>query len=438
MDWDQLLDESVRYLQEYIRIPTINPPGNEIEGAKFFKKIFDRESIPSQVFEPSAGRGSILATLKGNGKKKSILLLNHIDVVPAEKERWEVDPFEGVIKDGHLYGRGSLDDKSMGIIEMMAVLILKRERIPLKRDVLFFAAADEETGGGLGVRWGMENIPALKKSECALNEGGYILINEAADADRYEISNGQKVIFQLQLKTEGTSGHASMPTPDNPNVKLLRTLGEVTKWETPFKIIPMVREYFSKVAPKQSPEDRPFYQDIEKGLGNPAFAKKITSNPIYNAMVRDTVVLTVLQGGSKANVIPSESSATFDCRLIPGTSKEEFLKEIKKRLGDGVEIKVLAESQSILPSPLGTDLYKAIQKFASENDPGCPVVPLLLPGATDSRFLRDKGVIAYDFCPFRLSEKDLLRVHGNNERVALENLKFGMRMLVETIKEVAV
>jgi acetylornithine deacetylase/succinyl-diaminopimelate desuccinylase-like protein len=437
MDWEKLLEEATRYLQEYIRIQTVNPPGNEIEGANFFKKIFEKESIPYQIFEPSPGRGSILATLKGNGNKKSILLLSHIDVVPAEKQRWEVDPFAGVIKDGYLYGRGTLDDKFMGIIEMMALLIVKREGIPLKRDILFFATADEETGGGLGVKWGMENISALRESEFALNEGGYILINEAGVADRYELSNGQKVIFQLQLKMEGTSGHASMPTPDNPNVKLLHALEGVTKWETPFKILPMVKEYFSKIAPKQSPEDRPLYEDIEKALDNPAFAKKLTSNPIYNAMVRDTVVLTVLQGGSKANVIPSESSATFDCRLIPGTSKEEFLKEIKRRLGDGVEIKALAESQSILPSPLDTDLYKAIQKFAAGNDPGCPVVPLLLPGATDSRFLRDKGIIAYDFCPFRLTEKDLLKVHGNNERVALENLKFGTRMLVEILKDIA-
>ena len=437
MDWDQLLEEATRYLQEYIRIQTVNPPGNEIEGANFFERIFEKESVPYQIFEPSPGRGSILATLKGNGKKKSVLLLSHIDVVPAEKGRWEVDPFAGVIKDGYLYGRGTLDDKFMGIIEMMAVLILKRQRIPLKRDILFFATADEEMGGGLGVKWGMENIPALKESEFALNEGGYILINEAGVADRYEISSGQKVIFQLQLKTEGTSGHASMPTPDNPNVKLLRALGEVTKWETPFKILPMVKEYFSKIAPKQSPEDRPFYEDIEKGLKNPAFARKLTSNPIYNAMVRDTVVLTVLQGGSKANVIPSESSATFDCRLIPGTSKEDFLEEIKRRSGEGVEIKALAESQSILPSPLDTDLYKAIQKSAAQNDPGCPVVPLLLPGATDSRFLRDKGMIAYDFCPYRLTEKDLLRVHGNNERVALDNLRFGMKMMVEILKEIA-
>jgi acetylornithine deacetylase/succinyl-diaminopimelate desuccinylase-like protein len=437
MDWDQLLEEATRYLQEYIRIQTVNPPGNEIEGANFFERIFEKEAVPYQIFEPSPGRGSILATLKGNGKKKSVLLLSHIDVVPAEKGHWEVDPFAGVIKDGYLYGRGTLDDKFMGIIEMMAVLILKRQGIPLKRDILFFATADEEMGGGLGVKWGMENIPALKESEFALNEGGYILINEAGVVDRYEISSGQKVIFQLQLKTEGTSGHASMPTPDNPNLKLLRALGQITKWETPFKILPMVKEYFSKIAPKQSPEDRPFYEDIEKGLKNPAFARKLTSNPIYNAMVRDTVVLTVLQGGSKANVIPSESSATFDCRLIPGTSKEDFLNEIKRRSGEGVAIKALAESQSILPSPLDTDLYKAIQKSASQNDPGCPVVPLLLPGATDSRFLRDKGMIAYDFCPYRLTEKDLLRVHGNNERVALDNLRFGMKMMVEILKEIA-
>jgi acetylornithine deacetylase/succinyl-diaminopimelate desuccinylase-like protein len=438
MNWDQLLDEAIRHLQEYLRIQTVNPPGNEIEGAKFFKKVFEKESIPYQIFEPSPGRGSLLATLKGSGKKKPILLLSHMDVVPVEKERWEVDPFAGIIKDGYLYGRGTLDDKSMGIIEMMALIVLKREKISLKRDLLFFASADEEAGGKWGVQWAMDNIPALKESEFALNEGGYILINEAGVADRYEISNGQKVIYQLQLKTEGTSGHASMPTPDNPNVKLLRALEGVTKWETPFKILLMVKEYFSKIAPKQSSEDRPFYEDIEKGLNNPNFAKRLTSNPIYNAMVRDTVVLTVLQGGSKANVIPSESTATFDCRLIPGTSKEEFLKEIKRRLGDGIEIKALAESQSLLPSPLDTDLFQAIQKFASKNDPDCAVVPLLLPGATDSRFLRDKGIIAYDFCPSRLTEKDLMRVHGNNERVALENLRFGMRMMVEILKEVAI
>jgi len=437
MDWNQLLDEAIKHLQEYLRIQTINPPGNEVEGAKFFKKIFDGESVPCELFEPSPGRGNLLATLKGNGEKHPILLLNHMDVVPVEKGGWEVDPFASIIKDGYLYGRGTLDNKSMGIVEMMALLILKREGIPLKKDILFFAAADEETGGRWGIQWAIENIPLLRKSEYALNEGGYVILNESGVPDRYEISNGQKVILQLKLKAEGTSGHGSMPHSDNPNVKLVKALDALIKWETPYNILPMVKEYFSKMAPKQPPDERKFFEDIEMGLSDLSFSIWLTSNPIYNAMVRDTISLTILQAGSKANVIPSESTATLDCRLIPGSSKENFLKRLQGKLGDEIEVEVISESQSYPPSPLNTDLFKAIQKYAAENDPNCPVIPLLLPGATDSRFLREKGVITYDFCPFRLTEKDMLRIHGNNERIAVENLRFGMRMMVDILKEIA-
>jgi acetylornithine deacetylase/succinyl-diaminopimelate desuccinylase-like protein len=437
MDWDKLLHEATRHLQEYIRIQTVNPPGNEIQGARFFKRIFDAERIPCQVFEPSPGRGSILASLKGNGKKKPILLLNHIDVVPAEKEHWKVDPFAGTIQDGYLYGRGALDDKSMGIIEMMVLLILKREKVLLKRDVLFFAGADEETGGGWGVEWTIEKVPALAEAEYALNEGGAVTLTEDGTADRYGISNGQKVLFQLEVKAKGTSGHGSMPHSDNPNVKLVEALERVTKWETPYNILPAVREYFLKIAPKQPPADRKFFENIEKGLSDPAFSKRLTSNPIFNSIVRDTISLTILQGGSKINVIPSESTASLDCRLIPGSSKEDFLKEVKKRLGDEIEVAVVSQSHSLPPSRLDTDLLQAIQRFAAKNDPGCPVVPLLLSGATDSRFLREKGVITYDFCPFRLTETELKTEHGNDERIALENLRFGMKMLVEILKDVA-
>jgi acetylornithine deacetylase/succinyl-diaminopimelate desuccinylase-like protein len=437
MDWDQLLKEAIHHLQKYLRIDTVNPPGNEMEGARFFKNIFDAESIPCQIFEPSPGRGNLLATLKGNGKKRPILLLNHMDVVPVERERWSFDPFAGIIQDGYLYGRGAIDDKSMGIIEMMALFILKREKVPLEKDILFFAAADEETGGKWGVQWAMENVSSLRNSEYALNEGGYVILNETGDPDRYEISNGQKVVFQLRLKARGTSGHGSMPHPDNPNVKLIHALEAVTQWETPYNILPMVKEYFLRMAPKQPPDERKFFEDIEKGLSDPSFSARLTSNPIYNAMVRDTISLTMLQGGSKANVIPSESNATLDCRLIPGSSKKNFLKEIKRRLGEEIEVEGSMEGNPVPPSPFNTDLFQAIQKFAKENDPDCPVVPFLLPGATDSRFLRERGMTTYDFCPFRLQEKEIYRIHGNDERIAIENLRFGMKMLVEIIKEVA-
>ena len=437
MDWDQLLNEAVRYLQEYISINTVNPPGNEIEGAVFFRKVFKKESISCQLFEPSPGRGNLLATLKGSGGKRSILLLNHMAVVPVERRHWELDPFKGVIQNGYLYGRGALDDKSMGIIEMMALLVLKREKVPLQRDILFFAAADEEIGGRWGVQWAIEHIPSLKGAEYAMNEGGSVILNEAGVADRYEISNGQKVLFQLQLRAQGTSGHGSMPHPDNPNVKLVQALDRLITWETPYHILPMVKEFFLRMAPKQPPDRRIFFEDVEKGLGDPNFSKWLTSNPIYNAMIRDTISLTILQGGSKVNVIPSESTATLDCRLIPGSSKEDFLQEIKKRLGDGIEVAVKGDSLSLQPSPFDTDLFRALQKYAIENDLNCPVVAYLLPGATDSRFLREKGIISYDFCPFRLTEKEMLRVHGNNERIAVENLKSGVKMLVDILKEVA-
>lgn len=437
MNWDQLLEEAVQLFREYLRIETVNPPGNEIEGARFFQKIFEAASIPCQIFEPSPGRGNLLATLKGDGTKKPVLLLNHIDVVPAEKDQWEVDPFEGIIKDGYIYGRGALDDKSMGIVEMMVLLILKREKISLKRDILFFAANGEETGGRWGVQWAIENLPALWESEVALNEGGYVILNEDGTPDRYEISSGQKVIFQLKLKTRGTPGHASMPMADNPNVKLVHALEALTKWETPFTVLPMVKEYFHKLAPKQPQDRRLYFEDVEKGLRDPSFSTWLTSNPLYNAMVRNTLSLTVLEAGSKVNVVPSESTALIDCRLIPGVSKEDFLKEIKEILGSNIQVDVISESHSRPPSPLDTDLYRAIQRFATRNDPGCPVVPHLLPGGTDARYLRKKGITSYDFCPFRLTEKEMLRIHGNNERITLENLKFGMRLMTEVIKEIS-
>ena len=437
MNWDAYLKEATEHLQHYIRIDTVNPPGNEIEGAKFFENLFNRESISCEVYEPEKGRGNVLALLKGDGSKRPILLCSHMDVVPVEREKWEVDPFSGTIRDGYLYGRGTLDDKTMGILEMMTLFIAKREGLRLKRDLLFLATADEETGGRWGIRWAVQNLPVLDDVEYALNEGGDVILDEKGSPTRYEISNGQKVICHLKLKARGTSGHGSMPHRDNPNVKLVQALDRVTKWETPFKILPSVKEYFRKLAPRQSPREMPFYEDIEEGLKDPSFLARFTSNPIYNAMIRDTIALTTLQGGNKTNVIPSESSATLDCRLIPGYPKEDFLNELRRHLGNEIEWEVLSESRSIPPSPLDTDLFRAIERFAQERDPGCPVLPHLLPGATDSRYLREKGIITYDFCFSRLTEEELLRVHGNNERISLENLRFGMEMMFSIVREVA-
>ena len=434
---DEILSQAVGHLQNYIKLQTVNPPGNELKGARFLKSILDDESIPSQIFEPAPNRGNILAILKGNGEKRPILLLTHIDVVPAEAHHWDVAPFQGMIREGHIYGRGAIDNKSMGIVELMTLITLKREVAQLKRDIIFLASADEETGGKWGVQWALENIPTLEDVEYALNEGLSVILDDNGVADRYEVSPAQKVLFHLSCMAKGTSGHASIPPSDNANVKMIQGLAKVTGWETPFKILPMVKQYFRERAPRQPQNQRIFFEDIERGLKDAAFSRAFLSNRFYNASVRDTVTLTTLSAGSKTNVIPSESLATLDCRLVPGFPKDEFLRAVREKAGEQIEVDVISESQSLPPSPTDTELYRAIQQYASKKDPGCPVVPLLFPGGTDSRFLREKGIIAYDFRPFRLTEKELMRVHGHNERISIENLRFGMDLMLEIIKEVA-
>ncbi len=244
--------------------------------------------------------------------------------------------------------------------------------------------------------------------------------------DRYEISSGQKVIFQLRLKTTGTPGHASMPMTDNPNVKLVRALDALTRWETPFTVLPMVKEYFHNLAPKQPEDRRVHFEDVEKGLRDPSFSSWLTSNPAYNAMIRNTLSLTVLKAGSKVNVVDTLRIDGADRLPVrhPRHLERRFSERDQRKARGAVEVEVISESDSHPPSPFNTDLYKAIERFAAENDPGCPVVPHLLPArGTDARYLRMKGMTVYDFCPFRLTEKEMLRIHGNNERISLENLK---------------
>ena len=438
VDWEKVTQEGVNILREYIRIDTSNPPGNEMEAAQFLRRILENESISCDIFEPHPGRGNLLATLGGDGSRKPLILLNHMDVVPAERDKWEVDPFGGVVRDGYIYGRGTLDMKGMGIAQLMAFLVLKRNQIPLNRDIIFLALADEEMGGRHGARWMLDNLPQLKEAEYVLNEGGNIMVDEEESLQYYEISNAQKVVFQIKVRAKGPSGHGSMPQRDNANEKLVDALGRVVKWNPPFRIIPTVQEYFSNIAPVKWPHEMDRFRNLPKSLKDEVFAEEFTSNPIHNAMVRDTIALTIIRAGTKANIVPSEGEATLDCRLIPGSSKEDFLEEVRGLIREtGAEAEVKFETKPIPPSPLDTGLFRSIITVARRRDPNCIVAPALLPGATDSRLFREAGMVCYDFCPFRLSQSELLRIHGHNERLSRENLSFGIRLVYEIVEEVA-
>jgi acetylornithine deacetylase/succinyl-diaminopimelate desuccinylase-like protein len=440
IDWHGIKDEATEILSNYISINTTNPPGNEIEAARYLEGILRHEGIEATVYEVAPRRANLMAVVPGETRGNSLILLNHMDVVPVEEDKWDIDPFGGIIKDGYIYGRGTIDMKGKGVAELMTMLLLKRYKIPLKRDIIFLATADEETGGQWGVKWMLEREPRLKEAACVLNEGGCILIRDNGALDHYEIATAQKVVAQFSLKATGKTGHGSMPHGESANVKLIRALNRLVEWETPFDIIPLVRHYFANLAQVRSPEEAQGFQDIEEALRDPTFAKTFTANSQYNAMVRNTLTPTILKAGQKINVIPSMAIASFDCRILPGTSSTDFFAQLRTVIGD--EEMAIAplpefESNALPPSPLDNELYQAIEQVARRKDPGCMVTPFLITGATDSRFFREIGVPCYDFSPFRLRQEDLQLVHGHNERISIENLAFASEVIFEIVREVA-
>ena len=437
IDWKGVKEEVIEILREYIRIDTTNPPGREEAAARFLASRIEREGIKAKVYRSAPERGNVMAVQEGGGEPP-LLLLCHMDVVPVERDKWSVDPFSAELKDGYIYGRGAIDMKGEGAAKLMAFLLVHRLRLHLKRPLIFLGTADEEAGGRWGVKWMLENEPELRKVGFVLNEGGNIRIREDGTLHHYEISTTQKVVAQFRLKASGRTGHGSIPHEDNAAEKLIRAVNKLISWKAPLEVIPLVKEYFFRLAELQSPEEASFYRDIEKALKDDGFRGKLLANPQYNAMLRNTHTLTVLRAGQKVNVIPSEAEALFDCRLLPGTSREGYLNKLKDLIKDeDVTLESLGdfEGTDAIPSPTENPLWEAICRVAERKDPGCVIIPFLITGATDSRFFRQLGIPCYDFTPFRLTHEELRLVHGHDERISVENLLFATQFFFELILE---
>jgi acetylornithine deacetylase/succinyl-diaminopimelate desuccinylase-like protein len=435
-DWGALYNEALGFFQRYIQLDTSNPPGNEEQSARFFEEILTKEGLECRVLTYPPDRGNIVARLRGNGIEKPLILLNHMDVVPVEKgEVWECEPFSGAIKDGYVWGRGALDMKGMGILELMAVLALKRHDIKLSRDIIFLATSAEETGGTEGVEFVFNEFPELAEAGFALNEGGGIRLTGKSATPVYCIGVAEKVALRLRLTTGGKGGHGSIHSDDSSILSLLRALTKIEGLAEPPLLIPATKQFFSAIAPLQEEELRDGFADIEKSLRDEEFVRLFARNGYYDAMVRNTKVITVLEAGHKLNVIPAKANGCVDCRLIPGVSKNEFLKRLKEHLGDEVAVEVVEEGRESPPSPVDTALYRAISNVARRLDENAVVAPFMMTGGSDSSLLRVKGIDTYGFVPYRLDVVEKQRVHGRNERLSLENLRFGLRALVDIILE---
>ncbi len=434
----QSIDESIKLLQEYLQINTVNPPGDTREACRFFADIFDKEGIPYRILGAEELKPCILAKIEGTGEEKPVILLNHLDTVTFDIDKWTVPPLSGIIKDNKLYGRGAIDMKCVGIFQLIAFLSIAHKKIKPVRTVYFLGTSDEEIGGELGAGWIIEELPELLEAEAVLNEGYPLIKNKDGILDHICIDVSEKVMFTIKLSIEGTPGHASVPTPENPNVRIVKAANRLLNWNPPRKLPSSVQRYFRALADIVDDHLSEKYHNMEKSLEDWEFAEKHADNLRLNAVTSNTISLTVLKGGDidSTNVIPPLSEAVFDIRLLPGVDKGEFLQQIKEVINDeGIIVTKIQESESTPVSSVDSRVYKAIEAVYTEEFAGIPTAPYMVTFVTDSRFFRKHGIDCYGFQPIIMEEQEYRGMHGNDEFISLDNIRLGSRLTENLLKK---
>jgi acetylornithine deacetylase/succinyl-diaminopimelate desuccinylase-like protein len=432
--------ETIDLLRHYLMLDTTNPPGNETVGARFLAEVLGREGIASETVESAPGRGNLVARLAGDGSLGGIVLHHHIDVVYADRRYWTVDPFGGEIRDGFLYGRGALDMKSTGILHLSAILAIKRAKVPLKRDLILLATPDEEAGSCFGAQFvADQRRDWLAGAEYALSEMGGIYPESGQRAPFASIVTSEKTGLPLRLTARSEPGHGSMPWPDTAPNRLIRALGRLLDAERPLRVLPEVQEYFARLGSLLPGDTGRGYEDLARWLADAGFRRAFLANRHHAAMLRTTFAVTMLQGSTKRNVIPPEAVADIDCRMLRGDDPDEIVRWVCGEIADDrVEVSLINPPPKIPnASPPDTELYKALGEALRRRAPGAVVAPDVLVGFTDNWVFRNCGLHGYGFSPFVLEEDEWRRVHGNDERISLENLCAGVRCHTEMLLAMA-
>ena len=436
----QYSDLALGWMQEYLRIDTTNPPGNEMRAVAFYKKILDQEGIENRPFEYAPGRGDLWARLPHTSAQAQhpIILLNHMDVVTSDAAHWKVPPFSGEIKDGFLWGRGAQDMKDEGLAQLVVMVMLKREKVELDRDVIFLAVADEEADG-TGSDWFIAHQRGmLENAEFLINEGGENLL-EGGKVKYVGVDVGEKTTYWLHVVAHGRPGHASRPIPDSAPNRLVRALDRILAYRTPLRVLPVVEEFLREMAPYEPPEVAREYRNIGKAVEDKKFQEDVEKDEALNFLLRDTISLTMMGGSEQTNVIPPEAWANLDVRILPGGDPKALLEEIRRVVDDpNVTIEpVNAEFRQANYSPTNTALYDAIRKVSAKYFPGTPVVPHITSGYTENQRYRPLGINAYGFCPYTATEEEGNTEHGNDERIRVEEVRRGPRILFDVVAAVA-
>ena len=432
-DWTKNRDEAVATLQGLIRINTSNPPGNETQAVRYLKALLEREGIPTEVFAKDSSRANLVARLKGTGKRQPILLMGHTDVVGVERDKWTVDPFAALIKDGYVYGRGATDDKDNAAVSLQVLLLLHRLKVPLDRDVIFLAEAGEEGTSEWGIDYMVDQHFDRIDAEFALLEGGGIQVEHGV-VKYVAVSTTEKIPNTVRLVAHGTSGHASVPRPDNPIVHLAAAVAKIGAFQPPMRLNETTRAYFRRLATISTPEDAALYTHLDE----PAVQEKLRTSRIQqNSMLRTSISPTVFQGGFRRNVIPGDAEATLDIRALQDEDMPAFFDRLRQVIDDpAVELIPPARTRpGSPPSRLDSDMFQALERAQQAVFPGSVTIPTMLTGATDGAQLRAKGVQAYGIGNY-LEDGDS-RAHGNDERASIEGLGKFLQYLYTAVVNVA-
>jgi len=435
IDWNEITAHASKLLGDYIRINTTNPPGGEEAGAVFLRDVLRGEGIDSTFYDAGGGRVSMSARIpatihRGN---KPLVLLSHIDVVPVEPEHWKIDPFSGAVVENVVWGRGALDMKGMGIMELFAMVLAKRHRIPLDRDLVFVAVADEEEGGIYGVHHLAEKHPEILESSYVFNEGAYGLCEfMGREAKIVGIAPSEKSPAWLRFKSKGMPGQASVPHSKNSLVKLVKALARVEAAERKVVLTPAVEAMLRTLAQKgYLPEDLD-----PRDEGTLAMLTSVDAH--LSAITHDTVSITSVHAGQKINVIPAGAEATVDCRLLPTTDPLEFVAEVRRVVDDPeVEVEIVYQHDSGMSSMDTPVVSIAAQVVREKLGDDAFLMPQLSPGFTDSHAYRAAGGQAYGFTPALLTREELATIHGHNERISVANLRLGTEVLFEVVRRLA-
>ncbi|MBW2594152.1 MAG: M20/M25/M40 family metallo-hydrolase [Deltaproteobacteria bacterium] len=438
VDWNGAFDEMLGHFKTLLRFETVNPPGNEKPAAQYLADVLKKEGLEPELFDSAENRANLVCRIKGTGREEPLLLNGHLDVVPVEIEHWALPPFGAEEKDGCIYGRGTLDMKNMVAMCLMSMILVKRAGVIPKRDLIFCAVADEETGGQFGSQFMVENHPKKVQAEYALSEiGGFSM--EIDKTRFYPVQIAEKGVCWLRIETSGDPGHGSIPDPGSALIKAAGIAEKLGRTFLPQHNTEPAIRFINKVAAHlKFPKNLVFGLLLKPGLSGILLKKAMKDKSAAQtlaAMLHNTANPTIFHSGEKINVIASKAVLEVDCRILPGSTSHDLIREIRAVIGNEPEIKIIKELTPT-QAPADDPVMDLIAESITRRDPEGIVVPTLITGLTDASHWKKLGIKCYGFSPVRLppdiSFKNL--IHGHNERIPISGLRFGLDALFEVVE----